>query len=127
MNSRRTDFPKIWMASSLALLAVFLFLFLKKNYADEKAALVKEVGYVFMGAVRGIEGDALEKLVQRRAFFTDSLPDLGKNFHQKDSVKIITFLGKTEKTVHKTDEKLEIRVERRSESKSPADLLVPFR
>ncbi len=57
---------------SLALLAVFLFWFLKNTYNQEVAALQKETGYLFVNSIRGIEGEVLDKM-----FFENinSIPD----------------------------------------------------
>ena len=51
------------MTASLLLLAVFLFLFLKKTYAGEVADLQKEAGYIFVNSIRGTEGKMFEKLL----------------------------------------------------------------
>ncbi len=110
------------MTASLGLLGLFLVLFLKKTYDGEKSALAKEVGYLFMGAVRKIEGNALDRLVRHRIFLGDSMPG-GRFFNEKkDSVQVMAFFGKTEKTAQTEDEKLEIRVERRAEKKGIADM-----
>ena len=125
MNARNFFFPKVWMTGSLGLLAVFLVLFLKKTYDDEKANLAKEVGYVFMGAVRQIEGGALEKLVERQVILCDSMPIPANLRPKKDSIQVMTFIGKTENEAHfqqKKGDKLEIRVEHRAEKKGIADL-----
>lgn len=51
------------MTTSLVLLAVFLFLFLKKSYQDQVAELQKETGYLFVNSIRGIEGKMMEKMI----------------------------------------------------------------
>jgi signal transduction histidine kinase len=51
------------MTFSLLMLAVFLFLFLKKSYQEEVVALQKETGYLFVNSVQGMEGKLLEKIV----------------------------------------------------------------
>lgn len=48
------------------MLAVFLFLFLKKSYQEEVVALQKETGYLFVNSVQGMEGKLLEKIVLNR-------------------------------------------------------------
>ncbi len=54
------------MTASLVVLAGFLVLFLKKTWDDERDALAKEVGYVFVGAMRKIESGLLARMVVRR-------------------------------------------------------------
>ena len=61
------------MTTSLVLLAVFLFLFLKNSYQDEVEALQKETGYLFVNSVRGVEGQMFEKILFRQfSSVTDS-------------------------------------------------------
>jgi signal transduction histidine kinase len=100
------------MALSLVLLAGFLFLFLKKTYEDERETLKRETGYLFINAIRGIEGDVLEKLVFHKIKGeADSLNQFtfsNGNPLQRDSLKIITFIG--EKDVRMEQESLQFKL-----------------
>jgi two-component system, OmpR family, phosphate regulon sensor histidine kinase PhoR len=53
------------MVFSLALLGLFLLLFLQKVYREEKEGLKRETGLLFVNAMRGIESAAIDKLLVR--------------------------------------------------------------
>lgn len=82
--------PLMW--SSLLLLCVFLGVYLNKSYKAEKEALQKEVGYLFINAVKNIEGGLLNKLVFRSDdddhVIVRHISDL------KDSIETLDFIGK---------------------------------
>ena len=61
MNRHRISI--ILMTTSLVLLAIFLFLFLRNSFQDEVEALQKETGYLFVNSVRGVEGQMFEKIL----------------------------------------------------------------
>ncbi|HND87146.1 MAG TPA: HAMP domain-containing sensor histidine kinase [Saprospiraceae bacterium] len=63
MRSPRLLRARFWISASMLLLSALLFLFLKKNYDDERRDLVKEASYVFSGVVRQMEGDVLYKFL----------------------------------------------------------------
>lgn len=54
------------MSLGLALLGVFLWLFLNKTWEDEEASLRRETNLLFVNAVRGIESEVLDRLLVRR-------------------------------------------------------------
>ena len=86
----------------LALLAAFLFFFLKKTWNDEAAALRRETGLLFVDAVRDEESRVFDKLLVRQ-FGTDSTFDISlqmPRLPQGDSIKMVAFVQ--EKTEFKT-------------------------
>ena len=116
--------PKFWMSLSLALLAGFLIWFLKKTYDDEKSALAKEVGYVFVGAVRSIEGRLLDHLAASRTLLPtpENADSRVRFFPENDSLRMITFVQKEESSAFRNEKKVEIRVNRKEEKTGPNDL-----
>ncbi len=111
------------MVASLVLLAAFLGLFLKMTYDGERDALAKEAGYLFIGAVREIEGDALEKLVKRRAFLPDSMPTAPPVLPMgNDSVAVVAFFDDRCVAARDTHRRVEIRVDRHGPKKGPAEM-----
>jgi K+-sensing histidine kinase KdpD len=91
----------ILMSLSLLLLAGFLGLFLKKSWSDELDALKKETGFLFVNSIRGIEGEALDKLVFRHLqIIGDTASKVALKLPgplSEDSLKVMTFIG--EKTL----------------------------
>lgn len=85
---------------SLALLAIFMALYIKKNYNDEKAGLQKEVGYLFVNAVKDLEGSLLNDIVFKHTANFKSI--------KSDSLKILTFIGDSDSSVKK--EKFNIKI-----------------
>ncbi|MEK7256181.1 MAG: HAMP domain-containing sensor histidine kinase, partial [Bacteroidota bacterium] len=85
------------MATSLALLAGFLILFLKKTWQEEVASLKKETGYLFVNSIHQIEGDLLDKMIFRKNSEDDSVQTFILRLPQPpksaDSVKTINFVG----------------------------------
>lgn len=65
--------PVVLMAASLMLLAAFLGFFLYNTYQDEKNNLNKEVGLLFVSAVRQVEGGLFDQLLFRQRPGEDSL------------------------------------------------------
>ncbi|MFN4254733.1 MAG: sensor histidine kinase [Saprospiraceae bacterium] len=117
------------MTASLALLAGFLVLFLKKTWDDEKSALAKEVGYVFISAVRKIEEGLLSKMVFQRQL---PLPPgdaplrmLKMAMDEEDSARVVAIF-KNEKSLVQHEwqgpppsaEKYELKIERNAENLS---------
>ncbi|HNR07088.1 MAG TPA: HAMP domain-containing sensor histidine kinase [Saprospiraceae bacterium] len=83
--------PLMWL--SLFFLCVFLGVYLKKSYQAEKEALQKEVGYLFINAVKNIEGGLLNRLV----FRPDSTDHIIVRhlFDSNDSTQTLDFIGKS--------------------------------
>ncbi len=113
----------------MLLLAGFLVLFLKKTFDDEKSALEKEVGYVFVGAVRNIEGRLLDKIILKRklpllpgGLASGEIEIEKMGLPKNDSVRVMTFIQKEETTVENGDEKFDIRIDRREEKPGLNDL-----
>lgn len=75
-------------------------LYLEKNYNDEKTALQKEVGYLFVNAVKDLEGSLLNDIVFKHTSNFKSI--------KSDSLKIMTFIGDTDSSVNK--EKFNIKI-----------------
>jgi len=98
----------------MILLVAFLAIYLRKSYKTEKENLKKEVGYLFINAVKNIEGSLLNQLI----FKTDS-----SNTHMipprllpgKDSVRMMTFIQKDEKHL-KGDTKAHLKVSVKKEN-----------
>ncbi len=65
------------------LLAMFLFMYLKRSFDTEKSNLVKEVGYIFSNTIQEKEGAMLSNIILKQT-------ELLKN---RDSVKVITFVS----------------------------------
>ncbi|MBL7795388.1 MAG: HAMP domain-containing histidine kinase [Saprospiraceae bacterium] len=119
-TTRTFLFARALMALSLLLLGCSLSWFLWRTYAEEKAALSREVSYVFINTIRNIEGGLLDKLVFRRnAADGHPLPNLPQVF-VTDSVKIMTFVGRDEQVVDTSGRNLEIRVSRTGGDEMPA-------
>lgn len=93
-------------------LTLFLMYFLASEYSREKARLEREVGYMFMNAVKSVEGDFFNKLL----FAGDSVPKLNINLSseilQKDSTKIITLVGSP--TIKKNIKSTTIKIENKT-------------
>ena len=79
----------------MLLLVAFLAIYLRKSYKTEKENLKKEVGYLFINAVKNIEGGLLNQLIFKTDSFTQRLipPKLRA---QDDSVKVMTFIHRDE-------------------------------
>lgn len=85
--------PLLW--TSMILLVAFLAIYLRKSYKTEKENLKKEVGYLFINAVKNIEGSLLNQLIFKTDSFNHRLipPKLRVS---DDSVKVMTFIRKEE-------------------------------
>ena len=86
----------------LALLAAFLFFFLKKTWNDEAAALRRETNLLFVNAVRSEQNRVFDQLLVRQ-FGPDSSFEISlrmPRLPQGDSVKMVAFVQ--EKTEFKT-------------------------
>lgn len=86
----------------LALLAAFLFFFLKKTWDDEAAALRRETNLLFVNAVRGEQNRVLDRLLVRQ-FGSDSTVEISfqmPRLPEHDSVKMVAFVQ--EKTEFRT-------------------------
>lgn len=114
------------MAASLILLGCSLLWFLWRTYKEEKAALSREVGFVFINTLRNIEGGLLDKLVLRHALpHAPDLPILPKGLAtNSDSVKVLTFIGREETTTDTANRQFEIRVSRTSSIRGGGELPV---
>ena len=79
----------------MLLLVAFLAIYLRKSYKTEKENLKKEVGYLFINAVKNIEGGLLNQLIFKTDSFTQRLipPKLQV---RDDSVKVMTFVHRDE-------------------------------
>lgn len=112
---------RVLMAFSLLLLGGSLAWFLHRTYQEEKAALSREVSFLFINTIRNIEGSLLDKLVFRRNISESHiLPALPKML-VSDSVKLITFVGQEAHVVDTGEQKFEIRVSRTGGPEIPAD------
>jgi len=110
---------RVLMTTSLLLLGCSLSWFLWRTYKEEKTALSREVGFVFVNTIRNIEGGLLDKLVFRRNMVEGHpLPAVPKMF-VSDSVKVMTFVGRDEHVVDTGDQKFEIHVSRTGGSEMP--------
>lgn len=118
----------------LALLAAFLFFFLKKTWDDEATALRRETNLLFVNAVRSEQNRVLDQLLVRQ-FGNDSTLELSfrmPRLPQGDSVKMVAFVQeKAEfKTIleKKADTARLLRIETtRSPLREPADAAHQFR
>jgi len=78
----------------LALLAAFLFFFLKKTWGDEAAALRRETNLLFVNAVRSEQNRVFDRLLVRQ-FGSDSTLEISlqmPRLPQHDSVKMMAFV-----------------------------------
>jgi signal transduction histidine kinase len=66
MSRQRHHFAILLMTIGLALLGVFLWLFLKKTWEDEASNLRRETNLLFVSAVRSLESKAFDQLIMRR-------------------------------------------------------------
>lgn len=85
--------PLLW--TSMILLAAFLTIYLRKSYKTEKENLKKEVGYLFINAVKNIEGGLLNQLIFKTDSFNQRLIP-PKLMMGHDSVKVMTFVHQEE-------------------------------
>lgn len=116
------------MSLGLALLAAFLFFFLKKTWHDEAAALRRETNLLFVNAVQSEQNRVFDRLLVRQ-FGTDSTLNISvrlPQLPQGDSVKMVAFVQeKTEfKTIleKKADSTQRLRIETtHSPMREPAD------
>ncbi len=103
--------PKIAIVASIILLVGFLFYFLSNEYKREKLRIDREVGYMFINAVKNVEGNFFNKLI----FSGDSIHrfkiDLGKNKEHKDSAKVVAFVGKHATHIDSSTRRMSIKIE----------------
>lgn len=111
MNIKK-QISKIAIVLSTLVLTLFLLYFLTSEYNREKARVDREVGYMFMNAVKSVEGDFFNKLL----FAGDSSDNLNINLSshlfQKDSSKTITLIGRP--NVNKSIKSTTIKIENRT-------------
>lgn len=83
--------PLLW--TSMLLLVAFLAIYLRKSYKTEKENLKKEVGYLFINAVKNIEGGLMNQLIFKKDSFNTSIlpPRLSTG---RDSMRMMTFIQK---------------------------------
>lgn len=99
----------------MLLLVAFLAIYLRKSYNTEKENLKKEVGYLFINAVKNIEGGLLNQLI----FKTDSLNK--PRFQSlplpgKDSIRKLTFIHKDEKHFEgKSDVQMKVSIKKENQ------------
>ncbi len=110
---------------SLALLAVFLFWFLKKNYDQEVTSLQKETGYLFVNSIRSIEGEMLDKILFKGV---DMIPDtLRKGLIDRrvkivsDTVHSFSFVGERT-SMMKGDSAVEVTISTKNHTGEISDM-----
>ncbi len=117
MPMRPLRFSIALISLGLALLAAFLFFFLKKTWDDEAVALQRETGLLFVNAVQREQNRVFDRLLVRQ-FESDSTFDISlqmPHLPQGDSVKMVAFVQEKGefKTVleEKSDSTRMIRIE----------------
>lgn len=120
----RPDFlAKLLMAASLLLLACFLTLFLYNTYQEEKQNLNKEVGLLFVSAVRSIEGGLLNQLILNKQEKPDSVTwqVITNDLPLDGGPHTIAFFNEeTEHVVKRDSQRIEINV--RNTQSGPSNL-----
>lgn len=66
MFRQRHHIAIVLLSLGLALLGIFLWLFLKKTWEDETASLRRETNLLFVNAVHGIESQVFDRLLVKR-------------------------------------------------------------
>ncbi len=66
MFRQRHHIAILFLSLGLALLGIFLWLFLKKTWDDEAASLRRETNSLFVNAVHGIERQMFDRLIMKR-------------------------------------------------------------
>jgi signal transduction histidine kinase len=106
--------PKIAIIVSIMLLTGFLYYFLNNEFDREKSRINREVGYMFINAVKSVEGDFFNKIL----FSGDSLKRFKVNLSKKegliDSAKELTIVGKNAPYIDSSSRRMSIKIENES-------------
>ncbi len=111
--SQKALIPLLW--ASMILLVAFLAIYLRKSYNTEKENLKKEVGYLFINAVKNIEGSLLNQLIFKAdSFNTRLIPP--RMLQGKDSVRMMTFVQREETHIKgEAEARMKISVEKENQ------------
>ena len=113
MFRQRHHIAILLLSLGLALLGIFLWLFLKKTWDDEHANLRRETNLLFINAVHGIESQMFDRLIVKRweGAEGDTSVNISLRFppplHRPDSAKAFVFVQErslvTSDLLNKTD------------------------
>jgi len=98
MFRQRHHIAVLFLSLGLALLGVFLWLFLKKTWEDEAASLRRETNLLFVNAVHSIESQMFDQLIVKRweGAAGDTLVNISLRLpppaHRQDSAKAFVFV-----------------------------------
>ncbi len=106
--------PKIAIVFSILLLTGFLFYFLNNEYHREKSRIEREVGYMFINAVKSVEGNFFNKIL----FSGDSIRRFKVDINNKrgliDTAKTFAFVGKHAPHIDSSTRRMSIKIENES-------------
>lgn len=97
----------------LALLGIFLWLFLKKTWEDENAGLRRETNLLFVNAVHGIESQMFDRFMVKRWEGADGDTSLNISLrlppplHGKDSAKVLAFVQERSIVTNRLPQKMD--------------------
>ncbi len=92
------------MLFSLLLLAAFLLWFLRREWADEVAALQREGNLLLVKSVRNIEGETLDRFLFKQVRIAGTDTVISEEIHglpkMRDSIKMIAVVNDKETFIH---------------------------
>lgn len=123
MILRFKKYTQVWIWLSFALLVALLALFVRREYFTAKNQVARDIGFVFLNAVREVEGEAFNKLILQSKSVQDSLVQPPLEWQGNDGPKHrkITIIKK-ETEVFKSLKPLELEVKKTLSSEFNNDL-----
>ena len=113
MFRQRRHIAVLLLSLGLALLGIFLWLFLKKTWVDETASLRRETNLLFVNAVHSIESQMFDRLLVKRwdGVNGDNSVNISLRLPQpkpgQDSAKVFTFVQERSLVTGQLHEKMD--------------------
>jgi len=113
MFRQRHHIAILLLSLGLALLGIFLWLFLKKTWDDELASLRRETNLLFVNAVHGIESQMFDRLIMKRWEGSEGDSSVNISFrlpaskHGHDTTQVFAFMEERSIVTGQVKEKMD--------------------